>query len=165
MRHFIVVAFTITGLLVSVGTPAQAQDRSRSRTWTGIHLAAANAADAAGVTFEGRMRASAVRLATERAVEMQSESAPSRRRSMARTWGGVGLIVAGLLMPVQQETCLTLFGFTDCVTKTYTPGVAAAVGLIGTGTLLATIWSDVPANSVGFAPLPGGGRFGARVGF
>ena len=91
-------------------------------------------------------------------MEAQAGEEPARRRSMARTWGGVALIGVGLIMPVQHEVCLvSLFGST-CVKETYTPGVIGAVGLIGAGVMLATIWSDVPANSVGFFPLPGGGR-------
>ena len=34
-------------------------------------------------------------------------------------------------------------------------GIAAAVGLIGTGVLLATVWSDVPANAIDFGMAPG----------
>ena len=78
---------------------------------------------------------------------------------MARTWGGVGLIGLGLLMPVQQEACLTFLGVSACESKMYTPGLAAAVGLIGTGTLLATVWADVPAApsiDVGVDPARGG---------
>ena len=32
----------------------------------------------------------------------------------------------------------------------YTPGVMAAVGLIGAGVMLATVWAEVPANAVDF---------------
>lgn len=100
------------------------------------------------------------------AAEQQADDEPARRRSMGRTWGGVALIGVGLIMPVQQETCVTLFGVeAGCVTEAYTPGIAAAVGLIGTGVLLATVWSDVPANAIDFGIAPGRVQVGKTFGF
>lgn len=100
--------------------------------------------------------AAAIRFATE-----QADEEPARRRSMARTWGGVGLIVAGLVVPVGVERGIGTYKRTE-----YHPGgVLVAAGLVGAGVMLATVWSDVPANSVGFTPLPGGGRIGASFGF
>jgi hypothetical protein len=100
--------------------------------------------------------AAAVRFATE-----QSDDEPERHRSMARTWGGVGLIVAGLVVPVGVERGIGRYKRTE-----YHPGgVLVAAGLVGAGVMFATVWSDVPANSIGFAPLPGGGRVGASFGF
>ena len=68
-------------------------------------------------------------------------------------------------MPIQKETCIFSVLISGCVTEPYTPGIAAAAGLIGTGTLLATVWSDVPANSLAFTPLRGGGKLTASFGF
>ena len=83
---------------------------------------------------------------------------------MGRTWAGVALIGVGLIMPVQHETCVTLFGVkAGCVTEAYTPGIAAAVGLIGTGVLLATVWSDVPANTIEFGIAPSRVQIGEDV--
>ena len=92
------------------------------------------------------------------AAALQAE-AGVRRRSMTRTWGGVGLVALGLLMPMQQEKCVTVLGLevplagplvegvVGCLTEIYTPGVVAGIGLAGTGIMLATVWSDVPAAS------------------
>ena len=90
----------------------------------------------------------ATNAAVEAAVEQaQQEQSPARQRSKARTWGGIALIGLGVLIPVQQETCISVFGSSvACVTEMYTPGLAAAVGLVGTGVLLATVWSHVPAQ-------------------
>ena len=52
-----------------------------------------------------------------------------------------------------------------CVTETYTPGIAAAAGLLGTGILLATVWSDVPANAIDFRIAPGRFQVGKSFGF
>ncbi len=85
------------------------------------------------------------------------QEAGGRKRSMTRTWGGVGLVALGLLMPMQQEKCVTVLGLevplagplvegvVGCLTEIYTPGVVAGIGLAGTGIMLATVWSDVPA--------------------
>ena len=79
------------------------------------------------------------------AAALQTETR-ERRRSMTRTWSGVGLLALGLLMPFQQETCVTVLGLeVGCVTEVYTPGVVVGVSLSGIGVMLATIWSDVPA--------------------
>ncbi len=109
--------------------------------------------------------ASAERSAVRFAVEQADDEEPARRRSMARTWGGVALIGVGLIMPIQQETCATLFGLSACVTEMYTPGVVAAVGLIGAGVMLATVWADVPANAVNLRVAPDRIEVGKTFGF
>lgn len=122
--------------------------------------AVAVAKDAPGI------RESAERAAVRFATVQTADNEPPRRRSMARTWGGVALIGVGLAMPIQQETCLTLFGVeAACATEMYTPGVAAAVGFIGAGVMLATIWSDVPANVIDFGIAPGRVHVGKTIGF
>ena len=108
--------------------------------------------------------AAAVRLQPE-----QNDDGPERRRSMVRTWAGVGLIGAGLAVavarPLHREACVvTSFG-SACAQETNTGGLTTAIGLIVLGGGLASVWSDVPANSIGFTPLPGGGRVGASFGF
>ena len=85
---------------------------------------------------------------------------------MGRTWGGVALMVGGLLVPVQTETCVVLFGSGGCVKETYALGVAIAVGMIGSGLLLATVWSDIPANpSIDFAVSPDRVQVGKSFGW
>ena len=114
----------------------------------------------------GPIREAAVATAVEAAIESQQDQ-PASQRSKARTWGGVILMSVGLLMPVQQEICVvTLFGSAGCATKMYTPGVAAAVGLIGSGVLLATIFADVPARpSVDFTITPDRVQVGKTFGW
>ena len=108
--------------------------------------------------------AAAVRFAAE-----QDDDEPERRRSMVRTWVGVGLIGAGLAVavarPLHREACVvTAFG-SACAQETNTGGLTTAIGLIVLGGGLASVWSDVPANSIGFTPLPGGGRVRVSLGF
>ena len=132
-------------------------------------LAVPSPAAAHDVEPPASLHDSAVRIAVEHLMINQSVdqagSTLSRRRSQARTWSGVGLIALGLFMPIQKETCVSFIGVSGCVTEPYTPGIAAAAGLIGTGTLLATVWSSVPANSLAFTPLRGGGKLAASFGF
>ena len=111
------------------------------------------------------IRESAERAAVRFAVAQTADREPARRRSMARTWGGVALIGVGLVMPVQTETCLTLLFSTACRKDMYTPGVVAAVGFITTGVLLTSVWSDVPANAIDFGIAPGRIRVGKTFGF
>lgn len=108
---------------------------------------------------------SAERAAVLFAVEQAGGEEPARRRSMARTWGGVALIGVGLIMPIQQEKCAAIFGISACVTEMYTPGVVAAVGLIGTGVMLATVWADVPAHAIDLRVAPDRIEVGKTFGF
>ena len=109
--------------------------------------------------------ASAERATVRFAAEQSGDEAPARRRSMARTWGGVALIGVGLVMPIQQEKCAAIFGISACVTEMYTPGVVAAVGLIGAGVMLATVWADVPANAIDLQVAPDRIEIGKTLGF
>lgn len=109
--------------------------------------------------------ASAERAAVRFAAEQAGDEEPTRRRSMARTWGGVALIGVGLVIPIQQEKCAAIFGISACVTEMYTPGVVAAVGLIGAGVMLATVWADVPANAVDLRVAPDRIEIGKTLGF
>lgn len=109
--------------------------------------------------------ASAERAAVRLAAEQAGDEEPARRRSMARTWGGVALIGVGLVIPIQQEKCAAIFGISACVTEMYTPGVVAAVGLIGAGVMLATVWADVPANAVDLRVAPDRIEIGKTLGF
>ena len=116
--------------------------------------------EAADAESSPRLMESAKRAAVRFAVE-QSDEEPVRRRSMARTWGGVGLIVAGLVVPVGVERGIGTYKRTE-----YHPGgVLVAAGLVGAGVMLATVWSDVPANSVDFGVAPGRVRVGKTFGW
>ena len=54
---------------------------------------------------------------------------------MGRTWGGVGLIVAGLVVPVGVKRGVGVYERTE-----YHPGgVLVAAGLVGAGVMLATV--------------------------
>ena len=76
-----------------------------------------------------------------------------RRRSMGRTWGGVGLMAAGLFVPLG---CLSASGVDEWGSwscEMTARGVVVSAGMIGSGLLLATVWSDVPAApSIDFGP-------------
>ena len=81
---------------------------------------------------------------------------------MGRTWGGVALMVGGLFVPVQTEVCL----FSSCIREAYAPGIAVASGMIVSGVLLATVWSDVPVmRNMIVAPTRGGVQIGTSIGF
>lgn len=120
------------------------------------------AADALGLRESAER--TAVRFATE-----QQDDGPERRRSMGRTWSGVGLIVAGsvvgLAMPVQREACVTTVFASACAKETNTGAVIAALGLITAGVGLATVWSDVPANSINVGLAPGRFHVATTLGF
>ena len=96
------------------------------------------------------------------AEESVQQPSQERTRSMGRTWGGVALIAGGLFVPVQTEVCL----FSACIKEAYTPGIAIASGMIVSGLLLATVWSDVPVvRNMTVAPTRGGVQVGASFGF
>ena len=67
-----------------------------------------------------------------------------RRRSMGRTWGGVGLMVAGLLL-VQQK-CDGITVNDRCLGSTTWIGgsTVSGLGVSTLGVLLATVWADAP---------------------
>lgn len=132
----------------------------------GVVLVVPAAAGAEVVNLRAAVESAAVEAGVAAGVAAQGGQ-QLRQRSMARTWGGVALIGVGLLMPAQQETCLTLFGAeAGCVTELYAPGIAAGVGLIGTGVLLATVWSDVPVRpSIDFTVAPDRVEVGKTFGF
>ena len=106
-------------------------------------LAVPSLAAAADVEPPVSLHDSVVRMAVERSMAEgsveQVGSTSARRRSQARTWSGVGLIALGLFMPIQKETCLVSVLVSGCVTEPYTPGIAAAAGLIGTSLVVLNV--------------------------
>lgn len=103
----------------------------------------------AAETLREAVKEAAVEAAAEEAEAVQQGQA--RQRSMARTWGGVGLILAGLVVPVGVKR----EAFGQSRTEYHPGGVVVAVGLVGAGVMLATVWADVPANpSIDFAVTP-----------
>ena len=99
-------------------------------------------------------------------VELQSGATRSRR-SRSRTWAGMITIAAGaVLMSGRKETVSCSGG--DCVSETerYKPLVYPGIGLAVTGALLATVWSDVPANPhIDLAVTPDRIQVGKTFGF
>lgn len=94
-----------------------------------------------------------------RAAVAQSErnetTEPSRRRSMARTWGGIALMAAGasVMMRYGEEPCTFTEGpgyyHEECRYGTNARWNAADVvgsGAFAAGLLLATLWSHVPVT-------------------
>ena len=81
------------------------------------------------------------------AVSAEQPQSPARRRSMARTWGGVGLIAGGLLLVRQKCDGIRLgnrcVGSVTWLGGSTMTGVAVMTG----GVLLATMFADVPANN------------------
>ncbi len=77
-------------------------------------------------------------------IELQSD-ASGNRRSMSRTWAGVGMIASGALLTATVKTTETCF---PCIRESewYKPLGFTGIGIALTGVLLATVWSDVPAN-------------------
>jgi hypothetical protein len=88
-------------------------------------------------------------------------------RSRSRTWAGMIMIAGGaVLMSGHKETVRCTGG--DCVSETerYKALVYPGIGLAVTGVLLATVWSDVPANPhIDFAVTPDGIQVGKTFGF
>ena len=105
------------------------------------------------------------------AEESAQQTSQERVRSMARTWSGVGLIVAGtVLASTQEEVCIVGFGFlagfSGCDTSWHKPLGVTGIGLATVGVLLATVWSDVPGvRNMTIAPTRGGLQVGASFGF
>ena len=117
-----------------------------------------------------------VREAAQRAVAAASAGAGTAlqvddlpRRSMKRTWGGVGLIAGGALLAAgtYKKTCRTVGGSPwTCETTRPAGAIGAGIGAATLGVLLATVWSDVRmARSVDLSATPGGFRIGKTFGF
>ncbi|MCY4507561.1 MAG: hypothetical protein OXG35_11465 [Acidobacteria bacterium] len=129
-------------------------------------IAAALATPVAGLAQppQGVIIQSAERVAV--GVELQSGATRSWR-SRSRTWAGMIMIAGGaVLMSGKKETVRCTGG--DCVSETerYKALVYPGVGLAVTGVLLATVWSDVPANPhIDFAVTPGRIQVGKTFGF
>ena len=110
----------------------------------------------------------------------ESTQQPSQERSMGRTWAGLALVTAGALIPFNWgEKCKpglerSYLGY-DCyadtekdVTAQYAGGarLGSGLALIGVGTLLMTVWSDVPVmRNMTIVPTRGGVQVGASFGF
>ena len=90
-----------------------------------------------------------------------------RRRSRGRTRAGVTMIAvgAGLMTGIKRtESCVASVCTrkTEWIKATGYPGIGLAVA----GVLLATVWSDVPANPhIDIAVTPDGIRVGKTFGF
>ena len=96
---------------------------------------------------------------------------PTRRRSMARTWGGAVLMGLGLTTVVKfgGERCVRDSGpnyyFEECSFNSDSAANSAGTLMFAVGLLLATIWSDVPMESLDFELAPGRVRVGKTIGF
>ena len=90
-------------------------------------------------------------------------------RSRSRTWAGMIMIAGGAVLMSgsgKKETVRCTGG--DCVSETerYKALVYPGIGLAVTGVLLATVWSDVPANPhIDFAVTPDRIQVGKTFGF
>ena len=109
-----------------------------------------------------------IQSAERAAVGMELQSGATRSwRSRSRTWAGMIMIAGGaVLMSGKKETVRCTGG--DCVSETerYKALVYPGVGLAVTGVLLATVWSDVPANPhIDFAVTPNRIQVGKTFGF
>ena len=114
---------------------------------------------------EGTILQSAERAAA--GLALQSEASGSRR-SRGRTWAGLVMIATGAaLASATRRTVTRSGGVLVSETKDwYEPIAYPGIGVAVTGVLLATISSDVPANSqVDFAVTPGRVRVGKTFGF
>ena len=129
-------------------------------------------ASASGVSAED-----GVLEAAERAVVAASAAAGAalqddegQRRSMGRTWGGVGLILAGAVLAGHRIEHTRCSGSPwTCESWTDRPGIgigSAGIGVAALGVLLATVWSDVPvAGSVDVSVTPDRFQIGKTFGF
>ena len=94
------------------------------------------------------------------AAAQQVPASATRQRSMGRTWSGVALIGLGAYVSADAATSV-------CGTNAFGSALAGqscgqawtkfgfGLGMIGSGVLLATIFSDVPvAQNVTVSPLP-----------
>ena len=129
------------------------------------------------IATAGPLREASVRAAREASAEQQS---PQRVRSGARTATGAILIIAGIFTPFNWgERCpageeISYLGY-DCyadatkeVTAEYAgPGrLVAGLGMIGVGTMLATVWSEVPVgNSIDLRITPDRVQVGKTFGW
>ena len=105
------------------------------------------------------------------AEESAQQTSQERVRSMGRTWTGVALIGLGTYVSVDAATSV-------CGTNSLAAAFAGqscgqawtkfgfGLGMIGSGVLLATIFSDVPVvRNMTVAPTRGGVQVGASFGF
>jgi hypothetical protein len=100
------------------------------------------------------------------AEESAQQQTQQRTRSMARTWGGVGLMVGGLALIRQKCDGIRIDNL--CLGSTTWMGgsTVGGLGVIGAGVLLTTVWSDVPVmRNLTVAPTRGGVDFGASFSF
>ncbi len=119
---------------------------------------------------EGTIVASAVRAVATLQTEAEE---PARRRSMARTWTGVALIGGGAAIAVAyggQPSCVTErapgYYYEACnYDSDDDPALMVGSALAAVGLLLATMWSDVPANAIEVSVAPGRVRVGKTFGF
>lgn len=97
---------------------------------------------------------------------LRSEDSGSRR-SGGRTWAGVTMITAGVALTTgikRTESCVAFVCTrkTEWIKATGYPGIGLAVA----GVLLATVWSDVPANPhLDIAVTPNSVQVGKTFGF
>lgn len=119
---------------------------------------------------EGPIVSSAVRAVATLQAEAE---APARRRSMARTWTGVALLGGGAAIAFAyggQPSCVTEtapgYRYEACsYDSDDDPALMVGSGLAVVGLLLATMWSDVPANAIGVSVAPGRVTVGKTFGF
>ena len=99
-------------------------------------------------------------------MELQS-GAPGNRRSRGRTWSGMVMIAAGaVLTTAVTEARVCSGGSCTREERPYKPAAYAGIGLAVAGVLLATVWSDIPANPhVDFAVTPNRIQVGKTFGF
>ena len=113
---------------------------------------------------EGVILQSAERAAV--GMELQSDASGSRR-SRGRTWAGLVMIAAGGALATAVKRMETCSGDT-CTSETewYKPLSYPGIGMVVTGVLLATVWSDAPANAhIDLAVTPDRIQVGKTFGF
>ena len=101
----------------------------------------------------------------------QQPSSQERERSMGRTWSGVALLGLGTYVSMDAATSVCGTNALGSVLAGQSCGQAGTkfvfgLGMIGSGVLLATIFSDVPVmRDMTIAPTRGGLQVGASFGF
>ena len=113
---------------------------------------------------EGVILQSAERAAV--GMELQSDGSGSRR-SRGRTWAGLVMIAAGGALATAVKRTETCSG-DICTSETewYKPLSYPGIGMAVTGVLLATVWSDAPANAhIDLAVTPDRIQVGKTFGF
>ena len=129
-------------------------------------LALASGASADDGVLEAAERAMA---AASAGAGVALQEVEPRRRSMKRTWGGVGLIASGILTATRNydKTCRTRRGSPRmCETKRPAVAIGAGIGMAALGVLLTTVWSDAPvARSVDVSATPHGFGIAKTFGF